>query len=181
MYEKYTVVDKNTRSWGKCFWLQLIMLPIHPWAKVMILLLFICFYRKTRSFPGGSGGKEHTCQWRRPGFDPWVGKIPGDRNGKFLPVKSSGQWSPLSRGPWVETDSPSWRPSWWEAVVVWWKSREAPGSNLELLASFVSCSGLGNSAYTDGPKTENEGRDPSLLTLPDLLQKKPGYSMPCSF
>ena len=30
-------------------------------------------------FPGGTSGKEPTCQGRRckrPGFDPWVGKIP---------------------------------------------------------------------------------------------------------
>ena len=27
-------------------------------------------------FPGGSDGKESACKCRRPGFDPWVGKIP---------------------------------------------------------------------------------------------------------
>ena len=27
-------------------------------------------------FPRGSDGKESACQCRRPGFDPWVGKIP---------------------------------------------------------------------------------------------------------
>ena len=32
-----------------------------------------------RDFPGGTSGKEPTCQFRRHnryGFDPWVGKIP---------------------------------------------------------------------------------------------------------
>ena len=27
------------------------------------------------SVPGSSEGKESACQSRRPGFDPWVGKI----------------------------------------------------------------------------------------------------------
>ena len=27
-------------------------------------------------FPGGSDGKESACQCRRHGFDPWVGKLP---------------------------------------------------------------------------------------------------------
>ena len=27
-------------------------------------------------FPSGSDGKESTCNAGRPGFDPWVGKIP---------------------------------------------------------------------------------------------------------
>ena len=28
------------------------------------------------SFPGGTSGEEHSCQYRRHRFDPWVGKIP---------------------------------------------------------------------------------------------------------
>ena len=44
---------------------------------------------------GGSDSKESTCQYRRPRFNPWVGKIPW--RGKwqpapvFLPGKSHGQ------------------------------------------------------------------------------------------
>ena len=30
----------------------------------------------SRDFPGGSDGKESTCQCRRRGFDPWARKIP---------------------------------------------------------------------------------------------------------
>ena len=30
-------------------------------------------------FPGGSDGKRMCWQCRRPGFDPWVGKIPWRR------------------------------------------------------------------------------------------------------
>jgi len=29
--------------------------------------------------PGGSDGKESACNAGRPGFDPWVGKIPWRR------------------------------------------------------------------------------------------------------
>ena len=49
-------------------------------------------------FPGGTRGKESTCQCRRCkrcGFYPWVGKIPWSRKGQatqvFLPGKSHGQ------------------------------------------------------------------------------------------
>ena len=45
-------------------------------------------------FPGGSVGRIH-LQCRRPGFDPWVGKIPWRRKWQptlvFLPGKSHGQ------------------------------------------------------------------------------------------
>ena len=47
-------------------------------------------------FPGGSDGKEIRLQCRRPGFDPWVGKIPWRRAWQpttvFLPGES----------PWIE-------------------------------------------------------------------------------
>ena len=52
------------------------------------------------SFPGGTSGKEPTCQCRRlkrPGFDPWVGKIPWRRAWQltpiFMPGESHGQRS----------------------------------------------------------------------------------------
>ena len=51
-------------------------------------------------FQGGTSGKEPACQYRRhkrPGFDPWVGKIPWSRKRKptpvFLPGKFHGQMS----------------------------------------------------------------------------------------
>ena len=37
-------------------------------------------------FPGGSDGKESTCQCRRPGFSPWVGKIPWRREWQPTPI-----------------------------------------------------------------------------------------------
>ena len=41
-------------------------------------------------FPGGLDGKESTC--RRPGFDPWIGKMP------CWPGEFHGQRTPGS--PW---------------------------------------------------------------------------------
>ena len=52
------------------------------------------------SFPGGASGKDPTCQCRRSGFNPWVGKIPwkmgrspGGEHAAFFPGKSHGQRS----------------------------------------------------------------------------------------
>ena len=37
-------------------------------------------------FPGGSSGKEPTCQCRRHWFDPWVRKVPWRRDRLSTPV-----------------------------------------------------------------------------------------------
>ena len=42
---------------------------------------------QTHATPGGTSGKEPTCQCRkhkRWGFNPWVGKIPGGGHGNLL-------------------------------------------------------------------------------------------------
>ena len=58
-------------------------------------------------FPGGTSGKEPTCQCRRHKrhrFNPWVGKIPWRRAWQpmpvFLPGKSHGQRSLVGYSPW---------------------------------------------------------------------------------
>ena len=60
-------------------------------------------------FPGGSVGKEFACnagdslQLRRPGFNPWVGKIwrrKWQPTPLFLPGKSHGQKSLACYSPW---------------------------------------------------------------------------------
>ena len=55
------------------------------------------------------GGKEATHQCRRPGFDPWVGKIPWRRKWQltsvFLPGESHGQRSLVGYSPWVAKES----------------------------------------------------------------------------
>ena len=57
--------------------------------------IFICF-RKTKGFPGAQ--MVVVCpQCKRPGFDPWVGKIPWRRKWQptpgFLPGESHGRRS----------------------------------------------------------------------------------------
>ena len=45
-------------------------------------------------FPGGTRGKESTCQWRRHKrckFDPWTGKIPWRRKWQPTPVSLPGK------------------------------------------------------------------------------------------
>ena len=48
--------------------------------------------------PGGSAGEEICLQCRRPGFDPWVGKIPWRRAWQPIPVFSPGK-SPGTEEP----------------------------------------------------------------------------------
>ena len=55
-------------------------------------------------FPGGSSGKESTCQCRRCkrcGLDPWVGKIPWRRKWQLTPVFLLG--NSMDRGAWWDT------------------------------------------------------------------------------
>ena len=47
-------------------------------------------------FPGGSDGKESACKCRKPGFDPWVGKIPWRR--QWLPTPYSCLENSMDRG-----------------------------------------------------------------------------------
>ena len=53
------------------------------------------FFKKygPRAFPCGSVGKESACD-ARLGFDPWVGKIPGEGNGNAF------QENTMDRGAW---------------------------------------------------------------------------------
>ena len=69
-------------------------------------------------FPGGASGKEPTSQcrrYKRPEFDPWVGKIPWRRKWQSTPVfllwKSHGQRSLVGYNLWgqrVRHDWSSW-------------------------------------------------------------------------
>ena len=52
------------------------------------------------AFPGGTRGKEPTCQCRRCQFSPWVGKIPWRRAWQSTPVFLPG------KSPWPE--EPGW-------------------------------------------------------------------------
>ena len=62
---------------------------------------------KLLDFPGGTSGKESTCQCvrcKKRRLDLWVGKIPWRREGQptplFLPGKSTGQRSLAGYSPW---------------------------------------------------------------------------------
>ena len=64
---------------------------------------------KTWGFPGDPDGKESSCNAGRPGFHPWVGKIPWRRAWQptpvFLPGESHGQRSLASYSPWGRKES----------------------------------------------------------------------------
>ena len=74
----------------------------------LLRLFFSSMSAKTvLSFPGGTSGKESTCQarrCRRCGFNPWVRKIPWRRKWQptpvFLPGKFHGQRSLTDYSPW---------------------------------------------------------------------------------
>ena len=57
----------------------------------------------------GADGESICLQCRRPGFDPWVGKIPWRRKWQptpvFLPGKSHGQKSLAHYSPWGRKES----------------------------------------------------------------------------
>ena len=54
-------------------------------------------------------GKESACQCRRPGFDPWAGKIPWKRKWHstpvFLPGELHGQRNLVGYSPWGRKES----------------------------------------------------------------------------
>ena len=53
-------------------------------------------------FPGCSVVKESDCQCRRHGFNPWVGRSPGEGNGN--PLQFSCLENPMDRRAWRATD-----------------------------------------------------------------------------
>ena len=52
--------------------------------------------KERKGFPGGSAGKESACNVERPGFNPWVGKMPWRRVWQYTPVFLPG------KNPWTE-------------------------------------------------------------------------------
>src|SRR5574340_114065 len=52
------------------------------------------YYKGMLGFPSGSAGKD-CLQCRRPGFDPWVGKIPWRRERLPIPVFWPGEFHAL--------------------------------------------------------------------------------------
>ena len=75
-------------------------------------------------FPGGASGKEPACQFsscKRPGFDPWAGKIVEEEMANHSSIRA---WRiPTDRGAWqatvpVVTNSQS-RPSTYSKYYSW--------------------------------------------------------------
>ena len=121
-----------------CFWSQ----KVARWLRALFwwqlssdwessLLLLVCKdLPYLWGLPGGSGHKESACQCRRPGLDPWVGKIPWRRKWQPTPVFLPGEfhgWRSLvgysPRGPqrvrldWVANTHgfamfACWQPFW---------------------------------------------------------------------
>ena len=118
-------------------------------------------------FPGGSVGKESTCQCRRCerlGFNPWVGIISWRRKWQhtpvFLPGKSHGWRSLADYSPWdhKELDTTEWlhflffteastskntNHKWWSARGPVWlslrvKNSKGPLRKLYTLLNFCS-------------------------------------------
>ena len=62
-----------------------------------------------QGFPGGSDGKRICLQYGRPGFNPWVRKIPQRREWQpfpvFMPEKSHGPRSLAGYRPWDGKES----------------------------------------------------------------------------
>ena len=67
------------------------------------IYIYIYIYTKYR-LPWWLGGKDPTCQCRRCGFDPWVGKISWRRKWQptpvFIPGKSHVQRRLVCYSPW---------------------------------------------------------------------------------
>ena len=61
------------------------------WGEGMLQFFLLVFGRDRGAvnFPGGSDGKSLQC--RRPGFDPWVGKIPWRRKWQPTPILLPGK------------------------------------------------------------------------------------------
>ena len=77
------------------------------WHTMCVCVVFFfnnVFYTHLWSFPGGTSGKEPTCQCRRhmrQGFDPWVRKIPWRRAWQPTPVVLLE--NPMDKGAWWAT------------------------------------------------------------------------------
>ena len=97
--------------------------------------------KKKKGFPGGASGREPAYQCKRqkrPGFDSWIGKIPGGGNGNpfqySLPGKSQGQSSLMGHSPWDCKESDMTEAPQHQTRAGKWKSTSR--SNPPLTTSF---------------------------------------------
>ena len=84
--QKYNLCSKIALKNNFYYWYSQVSDILHN--RLLVSSWHICF-------PSGNSGKEPACQcWRlkRQGFDPWVGKIPGEGNGKLLWYRIPWKW-----------------------------------------------------------------------------------------
>ena len=69
-------------------------------VKTFLILAFLLIDPSTflESFPGGSAGKESTCNARDPGSIPGLGRSPGE--GNSYPLQYSRLENSMDRGDW---------------------------------------------------------------------------------
>ena len=83
--------------------------PSQPPRKPIDHIPYVYYIPVTYRLPRWLSGKESTCQCRRCGFDPWVGKIPCRRKWQPTPVfllgKSHGQRSLAGHSLWGRKES----------------------------------------------------------------------------
>ena len=79
------------------------------WPLIVLISPFCIRHTLLLDFPGGSNSKSFCLQYWRPGFDPWVGKIPWRRKWQATPVllpgKSHGRRSLVGYNPWGHKES----------------------------------------------------------------------------
>ena len=96
------------------------------------------FERYVCDFPGGSDGKSICLQCGRPGFSPWVRKIPCRRKWQptpvFLPGKSHGWRSLVGYSPWGPKESDRTE----RLHYYWWIIRKASQTLGELINDSLS-------------------------------------------
>ena len=103
----HLIHEHNT--WLLGFWLGLLKLQINLERSDILTLLNHLIHKHNTwlnlfGFPWWLSGKESICQYRRPGFHPWVGKIPCRRKWQptlvFLPGEFHGQGSLAGYSSW---------------------------------------------------------------------------------
>ena len=113
----------------------------NPW--VVFLSLSDGVYDKEIGFPCGSAGKESIhLQCRRPGFDPWAGKIPWRRERLPTPVFWPGEFHEMYT-PWGR----DWATFTFICMSIlkcsYWKCQSFPGGSvLKNLPTDTGDSGL---------------------------------------
>ena len=95
---QHTEAEQSSKECGQNLCQVFYIISFNSTVSLRYTLLFRLRAREVhyliQGLPRWLSGKESTCQCRRHGFSPWVGKIPWRRNWQptpvFLPVKSYG-------------------------------------------------------------------------------------------